>query len=202
MDRYYSTYLVHFGIKGQKWGDRRYQNEDGTLTPEGKRRYGKLDRMSDERLYKTLKKEIRRKRSKDLGWYNKWLSGEPIGQYSKKLREERDLKEKEYKNSDAYKKWNAKYKRFERYHEENDYRSDNYDKQFDKIMSQMPKKNFNTLHWAKRSTAKGWEYDDDFINRGGKDLSLAFLKDLNYDEKKANEYVKRLIKKNKTLGDI
>lgn len=31
--------LKHWGIKGMKWGIRRYQNEDGTLTPEGKRRY-------------------------------------------------------------------------------------------------------------------------------------------------------------------
>lgn len=31
--------LVHHGIKGQKWGIRRYQNEDGSLTPEGKERY-------------------------------------------------------------------------------------------------------------------------------------------------------------------
>lgn len=34
--------LKHWGIKGMKWGIRRYQNEDGTLTPEGKRRYGNV----------------------------------------------------------------------------------------------------------------------------------------------------------------
>lgn len=37
---YYSDELTHWGIKGQKWGIRRFQNEDGTLTEEGKKRYG------------------------------------------------------------------------------------------------------------------------------------------------------------------
>ena len=32
-------YLVHHGILGQKWGVRRYQNPDGTLTAEGRLRY-------------------------------------------------------------------------------------------------------------------------------------------------------------------
>lgn len=34
-----SNSLAHYGIKGQQWGIRRFQNEDGTLTPEGKERY-------------------------------------------------------------------------------------------------------------------------------------------------------------------
>ena len=33
--------LAHYGIMGQKWGLRRFQNEDRTLTPEGKERYRK-----------------------------------------------------------------------------------------------------------------------------------------------------------------
>lgn len=35
-----SDFLAHWGIKGQKWGRRRFQNEDGSLTPEGRKRYG------------------------------------------------------------------------------------------------------------------------------------------------------------------
>ena len=34
------SFLAHHGIKGQKWGVRRFQNPDGTLTPEGRKRYG------------------------------------------------------------------------------------------------------------------------------------------------------------------
>ena len=34
-----NNYLQHFGIKGMKWGVRRYQNKDGSLTGAGKRRY-------------------------------------------------------------------------------------------------------------------------------------------------------------------
>lgn len=33
------TTLMHYGIKNQKWGVRRFQNPDGTLTPAGKERY-------------------------------------------------------------------------------------------------------------------------------------------------------------------
>lgn len=35
-----SSYLEHHGIKGQRWGLRRFQNSDGSLTDAGKKRYG------------------------------------------------------------------------------------------------------------------------------------------------------------------
>ena len=41
--------IMHFGIKGQKWGIRRYQNEDGTRTEAGKKRYQKILNKVDRR---------------------------------------------------------------------------------------------------------------------------------------------------------
>jgi len=38
MTKEYEDFLAHYGIKGMKWGRRRFQNEDGTLTEEGKQR--------------------------------------------------------------------------------------------------------------------------------------------------------------------
>lgn len=39
----YNDELYHHGIKGQKWGIRRFQNEDGSLTPAGEKRYGTIE---------------------------------------------------------------------------------------------------------------------------------------------------------------
>lgn len=38
--------LYHHGIKGQKWGIRRYRNADGTLTPAGRRRWAKITKKA------------------------------------------------------------------------------------------------------------------------------------------------------------
>lgn len=45
----YQKELEHFGIKGMKWGIRRYQNSDGTLTEAGKQRYGTVENLQVSR---------------------------------------------------------------------------------------------------------------------------------------------------------
>lgn len=55
--------LTHWGIKGMKWGERRYRNKDGSLTAAGKKRYydeadraGYKDEGYNGRRYRTSKK--------------------------------------------------------------------------------------------------------------------------------------------------
>lgn len=56
---YEQNYSAHHGIKGQKWGQRRFQNEDGSLTPEGQERYdNKKDRGDKGLVRKTIGSEM------------------------------------------------------------------------------------------------------------------------------------------------
>ena len=52
-------YLVHHGILGMKWGIRRYQNKDGSLTPAGKERIAKqYEKLSSKAIASLILLEL------------------------------------------------------------------------------------------------------------------------------------------------
>ena len=56
----YNDTLAHHGVKGQKWGVRRYQNSDGTLTAEGKKRVQKyVDKSAEKKVNKLFSKKTK-----------------------------------------------------------------------------------------------------------------------------------------------
>lgn len=60
-----NVYLVHHGTKGMRWGIRRYQNKDGSLTPAGKKRQRKLEQraIDSEKNIEKKKQRILKSRS-------------------------------------------------------------------------------------------------------------------------------------------
>lgn len=59
--------IYHWGIKGMKWGIRRYQNEDGSLTAEGKKRYlnsdGTLNKKGKKKFGDSVKLDVVKKKT-------------------------------------------------------------------------------------------------------------------------------------------
>lgn len=74
----YNNELYHHGIKGMRWGIRRYQNKDGSLTPAGQKRRAKLEgeleklggqKKTDDDNAVTRKKSISEMSNKELQEY-------------------------------------------------------------------------------------------------------------------------------------
>lgn len=71
----YSNELYHHGVKGQKWGVRRYYNKDGTLTYAGRKRALKIQRDNEydahEEAHENRVTQIRGKHSDNMGFFEK-----------------------------------------------------------------------------------------------------------------------------------
>lgn len=175
----YRNYLAHHGVKGMKWGIRRYQDDNGSLTSAGRKRY--LD-ASGDKAYKRLTKDIRKKRTKMYGILSSYRFG--IGKNSQKAIRNYDKVNKKPK---ALREWEKKYNALmdqadEAWGDKNYDLGRKIDAKLDIMEKNMP----------------AWEFVDT-------DVTMDYLRDLGFNEDASNEIYDKLRREGKLmtrLGDL
>lgn len=132
--------LQHHGIKGMKWGVRRFQNEDGSLTAAGQRRYGNVDNFNKAQAYKQAKRDY------DRSFNNAYNHNHPFS-LSKRKREESNARwEDAGKKAEALNKAEKAYKESRKIAK--------VEKTVGKFESKVAKENASTLAAREKNRAK------------------------------------------------
>lgn len=115
--------LYHHGILGQKWGVRRFQNKDGSLTSAGRKRYLYSDTKKNKDRYEAARKYLNQEydTDKDKTWAKRdqdlMVRLDQINRNEPSIDEYYDksgnLTEKARKWSDAYDEWQRDYNSYE-----------------------------------------------------------------------------------------
>lgn len=100
----YSNELYHHGIMGMKWGVRRYQNEDGSLTSAGKSRYGSEGSSLRQKIHNFRVERARKYGTKMANRTHNYAESEKERARTHKNAYD-DLK-KHGRHSETYEKWN------------------------------------------------------------------------------------------------
>lgn len=85
--------LYHHGIKGMKWGIRRYQNADGSLTAAGRKRYTNSDGTFNKKGEKYIAKETERLKSEKTRLENQKKANAQLDELAKMRKANQDLKD-------------------------------------------------------------------------------------------------------------
>lgn len=101
METYIEPYeLYHYGVRGMKWGVRRYQNKDGSLTAAGEKRYNKAVETMNDSTKSTRSRERAKKTVEKLGGAKKATEEkETVEEKRSRLLKSTDAKEL-YENRD------------------------------------------------------------------------------------------------------
>lgn len=117
--------LMHFGVQGMKWGERRWQNEDGSLTEAGRVHYNKtysrgINKLKKKEVrynkltQKSDKKQMKADKYKDKEYRTWWSEAAAEGYKSKSLKNQRKASALKYKATKTYNSGIKYYKKLEK----------------------------------------------------------------------------------------
>lgn len=173
-----ANYIQHHGVKGQRWGVRRYQNADGSLTPSGKAHYKSVGEavrtIGDARQARTdANRELLKARGRQIRAFGRGIKAafdKDGSKHSKALREYRRETDKAHrayaKAVDAEANYNASKaltKRGAIRKRQNTYQS--YIQLNTFSLTQNGKKQYAQIVKASE-TANGKSITDDLVRRG------------------------------------
>lgn len=103
--------LYHFGVKGMKWGVRRYQNSDGSLTSKGRNKFYKKGTHELSKSGKKLQALVRDTASKNIDILDRYDADVEKQRSTRTNDHARKLVNNANRKYDAYKKAKSDYER-------------------------------------------------------------------------------------------
>lgn len=164
-----NDHLKHYGILGMKWGVRRFQNKDGTLTAAGKNRYrnkdGTLTEKGKKKDEKEAKKQIAKRSTKLYVEGNNYAAKRINGKWLE----------------DFNKKWSKVFEGYDNWQDSPEYSK--YEKEYFKNLSKLMNESLSNNPDAKFKTKLGSTYTARYIEEYGNIMWATEKEWSEYDKK-------------------
>lgn len=152
----------------------------------------RLGRMKPDAVRKQMQKAVNKARGERYGSSNRWMRNKGIGTESEKVHESQRQKQKAWETSESYKRAVKETDKLDKMFDQGKISVNDYDREYakawDKAFESAPTTNTYAV------TGRGRKYTNDYVSNLGRNLTVAYLKDLGFNDE-ASEYIDSIIKK-------